>query len=493
MSGFEEAQERNMILFVGSYLDGQRRAVEKIAKMLGRDLTACVLYDATDGNARAVKGDNKTIVIDLDFSSIIAVQKALSPYKRRFLAVTCRAEKNIPMLQKIVPHVPFINTPTELSLDWTTDKIRMRQLLRGYDREISPKFMVVQDASHETMNRIEKTVGFPLIIKPAGLAASLLVSLVHHREELESYLKNTVRKIDQIYKKKKGRGAPQILVEEFMEGTMYSIDSYVNQRGVVYHTPLVHVRTGRSVGFEDFFGYLRLTPVLIKPYKVEAAKRVAEKAIEALGLRSTTCHIELMRTEDGWKVIELGPRIGGFRHEMYDLSYGIDHSANDILIRIPKKPVLSKKIKGYTAVMQFYSHQKGRLQSMEGVQKARKLESFTRIELKKKIGDMCDFARNGDDPVFDVILFNKSRSKLLADIRRLEQSVNIKVHRPKRAGDGQATRTAKSQVDAGVASDVSSDISSDVSSGISPDVSSSPRLTPTLPIVDEETIFEPKS
>lgn len=423
-----------MILFVGSYLGSQRKAVEQIGKSMGKELYACVLLDVTEPSAiNKVKPDAKTIVIPCDFSSHLALQTALRPYKHRFLAVTCRAEKNIPLLARAIPHVPYINAPTALSLEWTTDKIRTRQLLRNYDKKIAPKFLVVHDASPETLDRIQKQVGFPLIIKPAGLAASLLVSLCFHREELESNLQNTVRKIGQIYKKKRGRGEPQILVEEFMEGAMYSVDSYVNQRGVVYHTPLVHVRTGRSVGFEDFFGYMRITPVVLKPHKVEAAKRVAEEAIEALGLRSTTCHIELMKTEDGWKVIEVGPRIGGFRHEMYELSYGINHSANDILIRMPKKPLLSKKVRGYTAALQFYSHKKGRLQSIEGINRARKLESFAHIQLKKKVGDMCDFARNGDDPVFDILLFNKTRSNLLADIRRLEQSIHIKVAvRPQR-------------------------------------------------------------
>jgi biotin carboxylase len=432
MSEFVNSQERNMILFVGSYLGSQRVALAKLSKLLGRELTACVLFDVIDAKYAKHKNDARTIYLEADFSSHMSLQKVLQPYSHRFLAVTCRAEKNVPLLRQAVPHVPYIDTPTELSLDWTTDKIRMRQLLRNYDKTISPKFLVAHDASKETLDRIEKTVGFPLIIKPAGLAASLLVSLCFHREELEMYLEKTVQKIDQIYKKKKGRGEPQILVEEFMEGTMYSVDSYVNRRGVMYHTPLVHVRTGRSVGFEDFFGYLRITPVALKPHKVEAAKKVAEKAVEALGLRSTTCHIELMKTEDGWKVIELGPRMGGFRHEMYELSYGIDHSLNDMLIRLPKKPILSKKVRGYTAVLQFYSHQKGKLESIEGVNKVRKLESFKRIELKKKIGEMCDFARNGDDPVFDIVLCNKDRSKLLADIRRLEQAVRIKVRRPNR-------------------------------------------------------------
>lgn len=430
MATFDQAQERDMVLFVGSYLSSQQKALEKLGKLLSKELVACVVVDQYDNGAKAaVHASQKTIVLECDFVKDTDLQAKLKPYKNRLLAVTCRAERNVPLFKKIVPHVPYLNTPSEKSLEWTTDKIKMRQLLRNYDKSISPKYVVVHDSSKETLDRIERVVGFPLIIKPSGLAASLLVSLCFHREELEAYLSNTVKKIDKIYAKKKGRGAPQILVEEYMEGTMYSVDSYVNQRGIVYHAPLVHVRTGRSVGFEDFFGYMRITPVRVMPHKVEAAQKVAEKAIEALGLRSTNCHIELMRTESGWKVIELGPRIGGFRHEMYNLSYGIDHSMNDILIRIPKKPLLPKKTKGYTAVMQFYARQAGRLVALKGINKVRKLESFSSITIKKKIGDKCDFARNGDDPVFDIILHNRDRSKLLADIRRLEQTVEIRVRK----------------------------------------------------------------
>lgn len=433
MATFDEAQERDMILFVGSYLVVQKNAVAKLGKMLDKSIQALVLLDVTDPTATSkLAKDAKAKVVTCDFSSHVAIQRALMPYKQRLLAVTCRSEKNIPLLKKVIPHVPYINSPTELSLDWTTDKIRMRQLLRNYDKSISPKFVVVHDATQETLNKIEKQVGFPLIIKPAGLAASLLVTLCYHREELEANLKNTVKKIDKIYKKKKGRGNPQILVEEFMEGAMFSTDIYVNQRGVTYSTPLVHVKTGRSVGFDDFFGYMRITPVVLRPHKIENARKVAEKAVEAMGLRSTTCHIELMKTEDGWKIIELAPRIGGFRHEMYELSYGIDHSLNDILIRMPKKPILPKKVKGYTVVMQFYAKRKGKLQSLEGINKIRKLESFSKIDVTKKLGEMCDFARNGDDPVFTLTLFNKSRSRMLADIRRTEQTVRIKVAAPKR-------------------------------------------------------------
>jgi biotin carboxylase len=428
MSSFENAQERDMILFVGSFLNTQVDAIKKISTMLGRNIRACVLIDITDPKAKeGIAKHNKAVYLECDFSSPLAIANTIKPYKDRFLAVTCRAEKNIPLFKKVIPHVPYLNTPTELSLDWTTDKIKMRQMLRNFDKTISPKFLVAHDSTKETLDRIEKQIGFPLILKPSGLAASLLVTICYYREELEDDMKNMVRKINQIYKKNKGRGEPQILVEEFMEGSMYSIDVYVNQRGVMYFAPMVHVRTGRAIGFDDFFNYMRTTPTQLRPHKIEAAKKAAEKAIEALNIRSLTCHIELMKTEDGWKIIELGPRIGGFRHEMYELSFGIDHTMNDILIRIPKKPILNKKLKGYTVALKFYARKKGRLINIVGINKVRKLDSFVNLKQYKQKGDMCDFARNGDNSVFDIVLFNKNRSKILADIRRIEKSVEIQV------------------------------------------------------------------
>jgi len=144
-----------------------------------------------------------------------------------------------------------------------------------------------------------------------------------------------------------------------------------------------------------------------------------------LALRSTTAHVELMKTENGWKIIELGARIGGFRHMMYDFSYGINHTVNDILIRIPEKPIISKKIKGYTAAMKFFAKKEGKLIKLAGLKRAQELESFKKLYLNKKLGDVCAFAKNGGGSVFNIILFNAERSKLLADIRRLEQMIEI--------------------------------------------------------------------
>lgn len=112
---------------------------------------------------------------------------------------------------------------------------------------------------------------------------------------------------------------------------------------------------------------------------------------------------------------------------LYKLSYGIDHALNDILIRIPTKPIIPKKVKGYSTALMFYPRTEGRLKEIQGVKKIQALKSFQHIEIKKKIGDICRFAKNGGKEVCDVILFNKDKQKLLADVRRVEQLLDIKL------------------------------------------------------------------
>ena len=168
-----------------------------------------------------------------------------------------------------------------------------------------------------------------------------------------------------------------------------------------------------------------MTPTTLRTKSKEKAQDAAEKAVHALGLRSTTVHIELIRTEEGWKIIEIGPRIGGFRHNMYELSYGINHAANDIMIRIPRKPKIQRKVLGHTAVFKIYPKEPGIIKTMTGIKKIQELKSFYQIKVNKQVGDKAISAANGGKSAFNLTLFNEDRSKLLADIRRMEQAIKI--------------------------------------------------------------------
>ncbi len=422
-------KKQNIVLYVGRIPTYIITDIRKFAKRTKRPLRIGLLYDIKDKRNSPSDELLKSIdvAIPCDTSSDRMIQAALLPYEDELLAITCRGEDYINMFARIIPFVPYLRTPTSESLRWSSNKLEMRRRLYTYNKKICPPYIVVTDTDPASLEKIEKNVGFPLIVKPTGLAASRLVSLCFHKEELESTLKKVYKKIKAVYESTGGNWEPQVLVEHFMEGEMYSVDAYVTTRGKITFLPFVHIKTGRSIGFDDFFGYVRMLPTNLSKESIEAAKNVAREAVHALALRSTTAHIELMKTEGGWKVIEVGARIGGFRNEMYGYSYGIPHSVNDFLIRIPEKPIIKRKLKGYTAGMQFFARKEGKLTKLAGLKRAQELESFKEITINKKIGDQCNYAKNGGTGIFNIILFNPEKSKLLADVHRLEQMIEIEV------------------------------------------------------------------
>lgn len=435
MALFREAIHRDTILFINRIRPSTIEAIETYRDRYDKAVKILIIVDRRKKKfieeSMAFAKSKKVTVVTCNTDSPVQVKQVLAPYIDRLLAVSTQFENSVPELKRILPHVPYLNGPTQESLDWSTDKVKMRRMLRAHKPGISPRFTVIKDNSKESVAQVGRIVGYPLVVKPAGLAASILVSVCYHEEELEQTLKFTFKKLERIYKEKLGRGTPQILVEQMMEGTMYSIDSYVNDRGNIYHTPPVHIKTGRSLGFDDFFGYQRITPTKLTKPKIEDAEDVCEDAIKAIGLRSTSVHTELMKTDKGWKIIELAPRMGGYRQTMYGWSFGINHILNDILIRIPQKPVIPRKRKGFTAVFNMYGKSEGKLESIRGIKKVKALNSFVHLNIKKHKDDVLLFAKNGGGVVLEISLYNKNRPDLLADIRRMEKAVEIVVA-PKR-------------------------------------------------------------
>lgn len=420
--------EKNIIIYVQTLQPSVVEGIEAYEKKEKKKFRIMLIRDTNlRYKDKKEKSEQVDILIECDFTKPEKITKALLPYYKEFYAITCRSESQIKRFAQIIPHVPYLRTPTVDSLDWSTDKLMMRRRLRMYDKKHTPKFTKVGSNTAAERKRIAEKIGFPMVIKPTNLSQSMLVSICYHEEELKQTLTNTNKKINKVYKES-GRGEPpQIIAEEYMEGDMYSIDSYVNSRGKVYHCPAVKVITGKNIGHDDFYNYMHITPTTLKKSSVEKAEERVEAAVHALGLRSTTVHAELMKIDDEWRIIEVGPRVGGFRDKLYNLSCDINHTMNDILIRVAKRPMIPKKCKGFAATIKWFPKTEGTITELKGIKKIKDLKSFHSISIRKKVGDRTRFAKNGGLSVFSVTLYNKDRPKLLADIRRLEQSTVVKV------------------------------------------------------------------
>lgn len=421
--------KKNIILFVGKILPSMLEDIRKWEKEERKKFRIAFLHD---NKQKFAKDTLKTIeqvdiVIACDSFSPTSIQSAVKPYQEELMAITCRGEDQIPMFSRIAPNVPYLKAPTSESLEWASDKLWMRRRLNTYNKKLIPAYMIIKNATKSSMQRLEQKIGFPMIVKPSGLAASRLVSVCYHHEELEKTLKRIFRNLKSVHRQNGYSTEAKVLVEQYLEGDMYSTDVYVGTRGKTYFCPFVQVKTGRDIGFDDFFGYQQMTPSNLNPTSIKAAEKVATDAVHALGLRNVTAHVEVMKTEGGWKIIEVGARVGGFRNFLYEHSYGMNHTANDIRIRIPEKPLIKKRTRGYSAGMKFFAPKEGKITKLSGIKKAQELKSCKKMFINKKIGDMCRFAKHGGSSVFNIILFNRSRANLLADIRRLEQMIDIEV------------------------------------------------------------------
>lgn len=419
---------KDLIIFVNAIRPKTFKALKDYEAESGRRFTPIVLVDeAIKASIFACNGqDNlpeQVTVVTADFSSAASLRKALQPYHDRIFAVTSQYENCIQELRQLLPYLPYISAPTEKSLTWATEKKHMRKMLEAHDATLVPKYMEVSDASPETVALIEATISYPVVVKPSGLEGSLLVTYVNNTQELQATLARTFAAIQEAYDTWIKRQKPAVLIEEFMVGDKYTIDIYVDVKGTCRFAPMVGDIVARKVGYDDFFGYRAFLPSGLSDVENQKGQTAAAEACRALGLRSTTAHVELMHTANGWKIIELGPRIGGYRHELYDLAFGVNHIVNDIRNRAHEVPDIPTKLQKYASVFNIYPRKEGVLKAVRGLDKTKQLASFTYVTQRTAIGDRALFAKNGGDVVLNVMLSHPDKAQLEADIAAMEAAI----------------------------------------------------------------------
>lgn len=426
---------RDTILTVNIVEPALVSAVHKHAQELGRDLKGIVLIDRTyakEALERDFPRDKTGLFTEIlcDFDDQDELQRILMPYTDRLLAVTCRYENSMHNFRKLIPFVPYLPCPSESSLLWSLEKPMMRDRLSNYDRSLTPKYQYMEETDVPHVMELIQDFDFPVIVKPSELAESLLVTRCETEEDLKVCLDETFKVIGDIYEREHRENTPGLLVEEFMEGTMYSTDAYVTNEGEIFCLPLVEVVTAHSIGLPGFYSYRHIIPVGLPPEEVEAAFDVSRAAIKALNLRASSTHIELFRTQQGWKIIELGARIGGYRGALYREAYGVDHFYNDLAIHMGKKPVMPGEPIAHAAGFNIYAEEEGIIESITGVEESQKLESVVFVEAHAEPGEEALFAQNGGRYIVDGILSNKDPEQLEKDMAKIRELVKITV-RPK--------------------------------------------------------------
>jgi hypothetical protein len=168
----------NILVYVMKMPEGTVESIRRYEKETGQKYRILLLWDTRLKGIEAKQTmPGIDLVLGCDFSKPEKIAAALLPYQDELLAITCRGEDHIARFAAVIPHVPYLRTPTTESIRWASDKYEMRKRMKLYDPSITPKFTLVRENSKKERQRIIEKIGFPMIIKPTNLSGSLFVTV----------------------------------------------------------------------------------------------------------------------------------------------------------------------------------------------------------------------------------------------------------------------------------------------------------------------------
>ena len=262
-----------------------------------------------------------------------------------------------------------------------TDKAEMIKAFDEHGVE-HPWFFVA--VNKEDFEQIKDKVSYPCIIKPTDNAGSRGVVLVHDLPELEQAYQ---------YASGESRGGA-VIIEEYMQGPEFSVEVMVADG----EPHVLQITDKLTTGAPHFVEMGHSQPSRQDPETQEKIRDLACRAVKAVGIDLGPAHVEIILTQDGPKMVELGARMGGdcITTHLVPLSTGIDMVEGTIDVACGRRPDITQKYEKGSAIRYFHTSA-GILKSIEGLEEAQTMPGVREIAIVKEIGTKIpDIASSSD-------------------------------------------------------------------------------------------------
>lgn len=203
--------------------------------------------------------------------------------------VTTATDKPLIMMARIAEKYGFPFYSVEAA-QWSTDKFKMKERF---------ELGGVPHAQGRLISKAEEADGlvFPVIVKPRDNSGSRGVKLCRNNEELQVSINEALEnsKLD------------TVLVEEFIEGQEYSIES-------LHHdgkSEVIQFTEKKTTEFPYNVELGHIQPANISDGNKQKIREIVEKIGNALYFENCPSHTELKINDRGIFVIETSPRLGG--------------------------------------------------------------------------------------------------------------------------------------------------------------------------------------
>ena len=247
--------------------------------------------------------------------------------------VTAATDKPLVMMARIAKELGLRFYSAETAR-WSTDKFQMKQrFIEG--GILCARGRVIKSAEDA------KDLDFPLILKPRDNSGSRGVIFCQDMQSLQKAMKETLQytRLD------------SVLVEEFIEGQEYSIESlhYEGKSEVIQFTEK------RTTPFPYNVELGHIQPANLSNKDKEEVRAIISKIGKALCFENCPSHTELKINERGIYVIETSPRLGGdyITSMLTPLSTGINLEEQLLHIALGEPVDISLRVEQYSGVRFF--------------------------------------------------------------------------------------------------------------------------------------------
>ena len=299
--------------------------------------------------------------------------------------------------------LPGISSETALI---ATDKYRMMEVFKEYSVP-HPWFFKVN--KRQELMIIKKEIDYPCIIKPIDNSGSRGVILVQSESEL----------LDAYYYSANESKSGSVIVQEYLIGKEVSVEVMVQN-----NQPHVIAITDKTTTGAPFFVEMgHSQPSQLNEKEIT---EIAKKAVNAVGISRGPAHVEIMVTNNGPKLIELGARLGGdyITSHLVPLSTGIDLVKATILdscgMDFCIECTLSK-----TSIIQYLTTSTGTVQEIHGIDEAKQVPGVVDVKLFKEVGDSTGDIHSSNDRVGCVIVQNENLCLANNSLKESIDKINI--------------------------------------------------------------------
>ena len=262
--------------------------------------------------------------------------------------------------------LPGISEETAIK---ATDKSAMRKALLNAGVPV-PVFYKV-DTLDEFKTAASKMPG-PFMVKPADSSGSRGILKVDHKDKAAKAYE---------YARSFSRNGI-VVVEDCMVGPEVSVETLADE-GKIH---VIQITDKITTGAPHFVEMGHTQPTRLDC--ADEIKKVAIAANKAIGIEYGPSHTEIIVTEEGPKIVELGARLGGdcITTHLVPLSTGVNMVEACIKIALGMKPDMQSTLNCGSAIRYFHQSP-GVIKSISGIKDAGRISGIQQISIVHGVGE----------------------------------------------------------------------------------------------------------